>query len=243
VRLVGAGYVVGARLEAPALLDFGAHAVGTLRRETVRVENTGDRTVDVRRSSIEGPGADQFLLGRDACAGARLQPGDRCNVRLAFAPDDGSGGGAARLVIDTEPRVTTTVELTGATAVPLAALESGPVGGAVLGQVVRGGRRDRPMVQASAKVLPPSTCGVVGVRSARARGRTIRVRVGANCPARFSIVVSRRGRTKRYSKRLSSRGTKTFRLTARFGSGGYRVAIASVVKGQLILVGRDVTVG
>ena len=231
VPLAGSGFVIGARLTpSQALVDFGAQAVGAVERRSFTVENTGDRTVEVRRGALEGPGANHFLLGAGACAGARLAPGARCDVQVAFVPPDASGGGAARYAVEAVPEAEASVELHGATAVPLPRLAAAVA------------LPPRIRAEASARTFPPSSCGVVGLRHARASGRTIRVTARANCPAKFRLTVSRRGRHRTLTRRFPRFGTRVFRIRASFGTGEYRVGVATVVKGQYIHLRRAVRV-
>lgn len=88
VSLPLVGVRVTPRLEAiPSSVDFG-HRPLESPAETVAVQltNQGSARVRLRRVSLEGEGAADFLVVSDACSSATLGPGESCRVRLTSTP-------------------------------------------------------------------------------------------------------------------------------------------------------------
>ncbi len=65
-------------------VDFGEVAVRTEARATVTLTNDGDATLNVR--AIEPPDP-PFLVSKDGCTRAALEPGDACSIEVVFQPD------------------------------------------------------------------------------------------------------------------------------------------------------------
>ena len=82
---------------APAALDFGAQAEGTLSAARTVTLATVTEAVRVRRLAVTGADADDFLVVGDDCAGEELAPGEQCSARVRFAPT-AAGALAATLV-------------------------------------------------------------------------------------------------------------------------------------------------
>lgn len=100
---------------APSALGFGDQTVGQRSGiETIKLENTGNARLSLRRISLSGNDAGDFLLVAGTCDGLSfLAPGGDCTVGLRFAPS-GPGTRRARLVVRHDaPGGETAVALTG----------------------------------------------------------------------------------------------------------------------------------
>jgi hypothetical protein len=84
--LVGTGVPAPVPELLPDPLDFGEIAVGDASVETVILENAGAGPLLPGGASILGPGATEFGLVSDSCAGATLAQGEFCGIEVAFAP-------------------------------------------------------------------------------------------------------------------------------------------------------------
>jgi CSLREA domain-containing protein len=102
VPLSGTG-AVGALAIEPAALDFGPVNVGTgpTAARLLTVTNSGEVAVDVAAALLEGPGAQQFSLASDGCAGAHLAPEGSCEVSLQYLAT-AAGPQAATVVVAIE---------------------------------------------------------------------------------------------------------------------------------------------
>lgn len=96
VSLQGEGLAAAAAL-LPDSHDFGAGAVGHKSApQTFVVSNDGSGSLDLDRVEIVGADLDQFTLSGDGCSGTVLGSGERCEIRVRFAPD-GAGAKSAKL--------------------------------------------------------------------------------------------------------------------------------------------------
>jgi|GEM_PF-1992579 len=85
----------------PAVLDFGNQiaAAGPGAPRTITVESTGTTPLQMADPAFEGADADQFQIVANGCAGAALEPGESCDIEVAFAPTS-IGGKSADLVVN-----------------------------------------------------------------------------------------------------------------------------------------------
>jgi VCBS repeat protein len=99
----------------PTPLHFVDQLVGTIGRpHVVTVTNSGGETLKVARVRTTGHLAGDFLVSKDTCTGAAVDPGDVCRIGLRFSPSGlGLRTAALKLRSDafTEP---VTVSLSGA---------------------------------------------------------------------------------------------------------------------------------
>lgn len=88
-------------LQSGALI-FGAQAVGTtsIRRASVSVRNRSDETASISEVRFTGDASSDFLLadGTTCMPPLELEPGERCSIRVSFAPTR-PGERQARLTI------------------------------------------------------------------------------------------------------------------------------------------------
>lgn len=77
---------------------FESRPVGEEALAPVAVDNAATEAVEVGAVEIEGVDGEDFTIVGDECSRARLAPGTRCVVVLAFRPRD-TGERAARLVV------------------------------------------------------------------------------------------------------------------------------------------------
>ena len=66
------------------LIDFGHVAVGSSISRSVTLTNTGDRPLQVSRTTLLW--ADEVAVTDDSCAGRTLAPRQRCSVTLTYSP-------------------------------------------------------------------------------------------------------------------------------------------------------------
>jgi hypothetical protein len=105
-------HVVGLAVE-PAVVRFGAHAVGTLSApRSVTVRNPLAVPVGLSRLVLAGASPGNFRMGRDSCTGT-LKPGARCTVRVRFAPRFVAIRTATLVIAATVPGGSASAELTG----------------------------------------------------------------------------------------------------------------------------------
>ncbi len=96
VFLQGEGLAAAATL-LPDSHDFGAQPIGRKSApQAFVVANDGSGSLDLDRVEIVGADLDQFALSGDGCSGIVLGAGERCEVRVRFAPD-GPGAKSATL--------------------------------------------------------------------------------------------------------------------------------------------------
>ncbi len=86
VPLIGVGVAPELVVE-PAELDLGRERVGSASAPApLRVVNRGTAALQLGRLELAGPAAGDFRRVADGCSSRSLLPGERCTVRLAFAP-------------------------------------------------------------------------------------------------------------------------------------------------------------
>jgi hypothetical protein len=79
--------------------DFGTEAAGSRgAAHTFTLSNDGAAPLELAGVSLTGADPDQFVLSGDGCTDAVLAAGEKCAVRVRFAPDS-AGAKAARLRI------------------------------------------------------------------------------------------------------------------------------------------------
>src|SRR5947207_3511636 len=98
--------------------------------QTFTVHNDGNlaATTTTALTALAGTNAADFQITSNAC-GATLQPGESCDVAIAFAPKTRSGQRTANLSVGASSNPAATVALTG-TALPSLGLLAGKLGGA-----------------------------------------------------------------------------------------------------------------
>ncbi len=144
VQLEGEG-VLGVGTIAPGSFSFGTQAVGSKSAAHVfTVSNSGAAPLGFDRVSLGGAELDQFVISGDECTGASLLPGEKCEVRVRFAPDSPGAKQATLRVSGDAPTVVGLLSGNG-TAVP------GPETAALTGTGASAG--------ASAAPAPPPPSG------------------------------------------------------------------------------------
>ena len=100
VQLVGVAYRNPGIAVDPAGLDFGEQVAGAGAGtpQTITVESIGTTPLEMDAPEFEGADADQFQIVDNRCAGARLAPGESCEIEVGFAPTS-TGGKSAGLII------------------------------------------------------------------------------------------------------------------------------------------------
>ncbi|MGV1048582.1 MAG: choice-of-anchor D domain-containing protein [Solirubrobacterales bacterium] len=148
IQVSGEGVLPVASI-APSGFDFGSQEAGTRSApHSFAIANPGTTPVDLKAVSIGGAELDQFVISGDECSGATLAPGEKCLVRVRFAPD-GTGLKQATLRVSGDAP-TVVASLSGTATRPGAA---GPAASA----------------SASAAVLLPGPPPAVGPRPPRLR--------------------------------------------------------------------------
>src|SRR5206468_7877164 len=97
---------------APGSGDFGTQRVNATASRTVTIKNNGlAPTLPIASTAVSGPGAANFAIGADTCAGATLDSGQTCTVAVNFTP---AAEGALSANLDlTDSGGTHTVPLSG----------------------------------------------------------------------------------------------------------------------------------
>jgi hypothetical protein len=114
VQLGGEG-VLGSGSIVPGSFDFGVQAAGSRSAPHVfTVTNSGTAQLGFDRVSLGGSELDQFVISGDDCSGALLNPGEKCEVRVRFAPDSPGAKAATLRVSGDAPTVVATLSGTGA---------------------------------------------------------------------------------------------------------------------------------
>ena len=79
---------------APGSGDFGTQRVNTTATRTVTIKNNGlASSLPITSTALSGPGAANYAIGTDPCAGAAIASGATCSVDVSFTP--GSEGALA----------------------------------------------------------------------------------------------------------------------------------------------------
>ncbi len=112
VPLIGVGVAPELTIE-PTGLDFGHQGIGGVGATgALRLGNRGTAPLQLGRIELRGSHIADFRTVADACSTRRLEPGERCLVRLAFAPVD-AGERRAELSIENDADSSRTVGLVG----------------------------------------------------------------------------------------------------------------------------------
>ncbi len=112
VPLIGVGVAPELTVE-PADLDFGPQEIGSAGAAGVlRLGNRGTAPLQLGRIELRGSQVADFRTVADGCSTRRLEPGERCVLRLAFAPAD-AGERRAELSIESDADSSRTVGLIG----------------------------------------------------------------------------------------------------------------------------------
>ena len=83
----------------PPALDFGRWPLGDEGEPlAIRLENSGSIPLDIEELTVENSPEEDFAVHPEACASARLPPGEGCEVSVAFIPQR-RGTRSARLRI------------------------------------------------------------------------------------------------------------------------------------------------
>jgi hypothetical protein len=82
----------------PATIDFGETQVANSVVQTVTVTNSGDGPLTIGGSAIDGPGAADFTVDVQTCAGSPVPPMGTCTLLVGFGPTS-SGVRNAQLVL------------------------------------------------------------------------------------------------------------------------------------------------
>ncbi|HEX7276734.1 MAG TPA: choice-of-anchor D domain-containing protein [Acidimicrobiales bacterium] len=137
-------------LANPKLIDFGDAAIGaTSMTRTISIFNAGSAPLEMN-ARLTGPGASEFAIVRNDCAGAGVNPDRRCDIGIAFNPTS-PGRHSATLTISGSPDVLN---------VPLLGAGSGP---AQVSTIL-------PSVQPPSAPNPPTSAPVRQVRSTNVAG-------------------------------------------------------------------------
>ncbi|MCW2954439.1 MAG: low-density lipoprotein receptor repeat protein, partial [Conexibacter sp.] len=107
-------------------LDFGTQPATTFGvAHPVTITNSGQNVLAIRSVAVDGAGTDDFLVSRDTCAGATVQPGASCVVALRYGPQATGASGATLTIASNDVA-------NGPLAIPLSgsggALPQGPAG-------------------------------------------------------------------------------------------------------------------
>jgi hypothetical protein len=89
--------VLAKGVSVPGPVGFGTLHAGASAVKAVMLSNSGETRVTVAGAELTGSSA--FSIGSDGCAGALLEPGERCSVQVRFAPS-GAGSFSGALVFD-----------------------------------------------------------------------------------------------------------------------------------------------
>jgi hypothetical protein len=121
---VEASLTVGTGGSAATDLDFSTVDVGQLGTATLTVNNDGTAPTGPLALAISGDAANDFAIDNamTTCAGARLEAGGTCAIRLRFSPT-GEGAREATLAISADPGGDATVALHGTGRQPTLALD------------------------------------------------------------------------------------------------------------------------
>jgi hypothetical protein len=121
VQLEGEG-VLGVGSIAPGSFNFGTQAVGSKSSPHVfTIANSGVAPLGFDRVSLGGTELDQFVISGDGCTGASLLPGEKCEVRVRFAPDSSGAKHATLRVSGGAPTVVGSLSGTGLATDPVTA--------------------------------------------------------------------------------------------------------------------------
>lgn len=215
----------------PDSLVFGEQPQATIGAARTVTVTAGSTPLDVSRIAISGPGADDFLVGREDCTADLLTLGRTCTVGVRFAPGS-TGAKAATLSVRTRDGATLpTVALSGTGGALPKGIRATPERRVPLvrpARPVSRGLPARPAARATAarrgrRAIPVRTAAMVPpVASARPDpkgpwGRTAptvrRARLGRAAPA------ARRGRpARRATRAIAARPAPTPASAARSAS-------------------------
>jgi hypothetical protein len=95
---------------SPSPLPFGANAVGSTTLATVTVKSTGLDPVMMGSMSVSRA---PFAISSSTCAGATLNQGQTCTIRVAFAPTAAGSFTGSLVVKDNATPAKQTVKLSG----------------------------------------------------------------------------------------------------------------------------------
>ena len=86
--LTGASAASADATITPQNVDFGTQAQGTSSEpRIIELRNTGRNPLSVARAEVNsGPENRHFVIGKDECTGATLEPQGQCRVELEFKP-------------------------------------------------------------------------------------------------------------------------------------------------------------
>ncbi len=100
---------ISASVPAP----FGTQPQGTLSApQALTITNDGEGALELSALTFTGPDAGDFLIGSNSCLG-QVEPGERCRIAIAFAPQGQGSRTAALQIAGNDPSGPATVSLTG----------------------------------------------------------------------------------------------------------------------------------
>jgi len=221
-QAVGFGDVVALRLQhsplpagrvtASPAPDFGTETLMSISAAQSVTFTAGEWPVRPSGAAVDG---DDFLIAGDTCTGQTLQPGERCTIRVRFAPvATGIRTGTLRLLSDSEP-ATATLTGTGTALQPAGpqspATQPGPTG---------------PQGPAG----PPGPKGDTGKTGPRGRTAAVTCKtVGkARKRVRCTLKANRTARLTRHGKVRARGKTTSLRATKPLPNGRYTLRVGTI---------------
>lgn len=117
---------LGALSASATTLEFPATAVGVAGERTLSITDTGLGNLQVLKAEPVSDETGAFSVVEGGCLGARLSPGQTCDIKVAFRPTAVEGYSALLLVEGDDPSGPQFIGLTGAGYEPQAATSSPP---------------------------------------------------------------------------------------------------------------------
>ena len=124
--------VIGKGIEPGLILEPSRHTFQTLvlgstgGEETIRARNTGTASLRIERVNLEGRASREFLKKSDGCTGTTIEPGQTCEVRIAFAPQRSGQRQANLRMYSDAPGESVAVDLFGRGVTPQPLVASDP---------------------------------------------------------------------------------------------------------------------
>ena len=99
---------------SPTSLDFGSVGVGKSSSKTLTITNSGSADLIVRRVTIDGTDAIDYISQNDQCLGTTLPPSQDCSLQVVFSPHSaGSKSATLSIASNDLDNPTRTVPLSG----------------------------------------------------------------------------------------------------------------------------------